>query len=280
MLRKCTILIWSHGLYYFRVKSEAIEGLYDQLETVEGQQDIYRIAAARERSGKDICQIHNVKSATGEVLMTDDESKERWGQYFKMPMNKENQGVETEERGPNQAMTLNISEEETETTLKGMKSGKAVGADEIPAEAWKCMGNFGIKILCKLFNSIMNTEQMPSSWRQRILIPIFKGKGDIQECKIYHGIKLISHTFKIWERVVDRRMRQCTDIHESQFGFMPGRTTTDAIFILKQTIEKHREGQKNIRVTFIDLDKHTTEYPGRRYGDPQGNEMCRKSTLG
>ena len=48
-------------------------------------------------------------------------------------------------------MTRNISEEETETALKGIKCGKAVGADKIPAEAWKCMGNFGIKILCKLF---------------------------------------------------------------------------------------------------------------------------------
>ena len=26
--------------------------------------------------------------------------------------------------------------------------------------------------------------------------------------------------------------------------------------------------------------KHTTVYPGRRYGDAQGNEMFRKSTLG
>ena len=56
-------------------------------------------------------------------------------------------------------------------------------------------------------------------------------------------------------------MRQCTDIHESQFGFMPGRSTTDAIFILKQTIEKHREGQKNIRVTFIDLEKTYDSIP-------------------
>ena len=157
------------------MKAEAIEGLYDQLETVEGQQEIYRIAAERDKSGKDICQIRNVKSATGEVLMKDDESKERWGQYFNKLMNKENPRVETEERDPNQAMTRNISEEETDTALKGMKCGKAVGADEIPAEAWKCMGNFGIKILCKLFNCIMNTEQMPSAWRQ-----IFKGTGDIQ----------------------------------------------------------------------------------------------------
>ncbi len=50
-------------------------------------------------------------------------------------MNKENQRVETEERYPNQAMTRNISEEETETALKGMNSEKTVGADEIPAGA-------------------------------------------------------------------------------------------------------------------------------------------------
>ena len=36
---------------------------------------------------------------------------------------------------------------------------------------------------------------------------------------------------------------------------MPGRNTTDAIFILKQTIEQYREGQKDICVTFIDLEK-------------------------
>ena len=41
---------------------------------------------------------------------------------------------------------------------------------------------------------------------------------------------------------MDRRIRQCTNIPEGQFGFMPDRSTTDAIFILKQAIEKHREG--------------------------------------
>ena len=69
-----------------RVKAEAIQGLYDQRETVEGQQEIYRIAAARDRSYHDICDIRNVKRATGEVLTKDDESKERWGQYFNISL--------------------------------------------------------------------------------------------------------------------------------------------------------------------------------------------------
>ena len=56
-------------------------------------------------------------------------------------------------------------------------------------------------------------------------------------------------------------MRECTYIHGSQFGFMPGRSTTDAIFILKQTIEQYREGQKDICVTFIDLEKAYDRVP-------------------
>ena len=73
--------------------------------------------------------------------MKDDERNKRWGQYFNMLMNKRKT---RELRQNNQAMAWNICEEETERALKGMKCGKAVGADEKPAEAWKCMGNFGI----------------------------------------------------------------------------------------------------------------------------------------
>ena len=42
---------------------------------------------------------------------------------------------------------------------------------------------------------------------------------------------------------------------------MPGRSTTDAIFILKQTIEKHRESQKDIIVIFIDVEKAYDRVP-------------------
>ena len=66
--------------------------------------------------------------------MRDEDIRERWGQYFSWLMNEENPRVETEEREPNQGLTAPINEAETESALKGMKSGKAVGSDEIPAE--------------------------------------------------------------------------------------------------------------------------------------------------
>ena len=48
-----------------RVKAEAIDGLYDNMETSEGQKDIYRNAAARDRDGKDIGHIRTINRATG-----------------------------------------------------------------------------------------------------------------------------------------------------------------------------------------------------------------------
>ena len=35
--------------------------------------------------------------------------------------------------------------------------------------------------------------------------------------------RIISHTMKIWERIIDRRLMEQTRIGEEQFGFMPGR---------------------------------------------------------
>ena len=175
------------------------------------------------------------------------------GEENPLLMNEENPRVETEDRAPNQGMTSPVSEAETERELGGMKCGKAVGSDDIPVEVWKCLGQLGVVTLCKLFNKIMTTKCIPSAWRNSILVPIFKEKGDVQECKNYRGIKLLTHTVKIWEKVVDRRLRECTEIHESQFGFMPGRSTTDAIFHL----HRYRESLRSSRPTEGgDLDMH------------------------
>ena len=63
-----------------------------------------------------------------------------------------------------------------------MKKGKAVGPDGIPAEVWKCLGREGIDILWDLMLKIYHQEQMPDMWRNSLMVPIYKGKGDIQDC--------------------------------------------------------------------------------------------------
>ena len=140
-----------------------------------------------------------------------------------------------------------VNTEEVQDALNKMKPGKAVGPDNIPAEVWKSLGKFGVKLLKNWFNSIIAEGRIPEEWRESMLVPIYKNKGDIQDCGNYRGIKLMSHTMKIWERIIECRLREMVYIGEEQFGFMPGRSTTDAIFALRQLIEKYREGQRNLQ---------------------------------
>ena len=46
------------------------------------------------------------------------------------------------------------------------------------------------------------------------------------------GLKLLDHVMKGMERVIEKIIRERISIDDMQFGFMPGRGTTDAIFIL------------------------------------------------
>ena len=91
-----------------------------------------------------------------------------------------------------------------------------------------------------LLQKIFEQEKMLEELRDSLIVPIFKQKEDIQDSGNYRGVKMISHTMKIWERIVDRRLSEEISIGEYQFGFMPGRGTTDAIFAAKQVIDKHR----------------------------------------
>ena len=71
----------------------------------------------------------------------------------------------------------------------------------------------------------------------------------------------MSHTIKIWEKVVEARLRQEVDICEQQYGFMPRKSTTDAIFALRMLMEKYREGQKELHCVIVTLEKAYDRMP-------------------
>ena len=141
-----------------------------------------------------------------------------------------------------------------------MKYGKAREMDLIPVEVWKCLGEEGIDMLWDLMQGIYEQQKISTEWRDSEIIHIYKEKGDIQDCGNYRGIKLMPPTMKILERINDRRPREEIYIGDEQFGFMPRIGMTDAIFAVRQLMEKHREKQNVLHMVFID----TSRSPAKR----------------
>ncbi|KAK3539832.1 hypothetical protein QTP70_013351 [Hemibagrus guttatus] len=218
-----------------KAKQKAYEELYTRLDTREGEKDLYRLARQRDRDGKDMQQVRFIKDRDGRVLTSEESVQRRWKEYFEELMNEENErekrveGVNSVEQKVDKIRKDNVRK-----ALKRMKSGKAVGPDDIPVEVWKCLGEAAVEFLANLFNRVLESERMPEEWRRSVLVPIFKNKGDVQSCSNYRGIKLMSHTMK---------------------------STTDAIFALRILMEKYRDGQKELHCVFVDLEKAYDRVP-------------------
>ena len=45
---------------------------------------------------------------------------------------------------------------------------------------------------------------MPAEWALGIVVPIFKGKGDIRNCSCNTAVKLLEHDMKVVESVFDK----------------------------------------------------------------------------
>ena len=92
---------------------------------------------------------------------------------------------------------------------------------------------------------------------------VYKRKGDALECGSYRGIKLVEHAMKILERVIERRLRNVVKIDSMQFGFMAGKSTTEAIFIVRQLQEKYLARNKELCMAFVIWRRPLTGFPGK-----------------
>ncbi|XP_066959110.1 uncharacterized protein [Macrobrachium rosenbergii] len=130
-----------------------------------------------------------------------EEVKRRWKDYFSQPLDTENECEELENVPPVEGPITNIRESEVENAIKKGKVNKAAGKSELTIEMIKALGNLDKEVL---------------------------------SCGNYRGIKLLQHVLKILERIVKGKLRELIDIHEKQFWFMKGKSTVDAICIVRQ----------------------------------------------
>ncbi|XP_068179966.1 uncharacterized protein ajap1 [Antennarius striatus] len=159
-------------------------------------------------------------------------------------------------------MSLPPSLEETQEAIKWMKPNKASGPDNIPAELIQHGGDCLLKKIHLLFLSICKSKHVPQDLKDASIVPIFK-KGDRSTCGNCRGISVFSITGKIFARILHKRLLDLSEsvLPESQYGFRPGRGTTEMIFYARQLLEKAREQQQPMSMIFFDLYKAFDSVP-------------------
>ncbi|PHU11462.1 hypothetical protein BC332_18392 [Capsicum chinense] len=77
------------------------------------------------------------------------------------------------------------------------------------------------------------------------------------------GGQVVESYYKSLKRVVELRLREIMNIFENQFDFMPGRLTTETIYLVRRLMKQFRERRMDLHVMFINPEKSYVKVPGR-----------------
>ena len=193
-----------------------------------------------------------IKDSNGNMIYEKEEIKKRWQSYCS----------ELFGRGDVVREEMNKDEEEPEVleteisqAIKKLKREKAVGVDEVPAEALKAGGVTVIKTLKSIIDEIWKTGKWPEQWVVSELVLLPKVPGT-QDCTKYRTISLISHASKVLLEIIRQRLQYylTAEIAEEQFGFTTGKGTTEAILVVRNMIQKVAKKQDDDKIWFLFID--------------------------
>ena len=157
-------------------------------------------------------------------------------------------------------LNARISTDELCAVLKQMKNGKAPGMDGIMIDIYKVLPQPSLNLIVHLWNTILETSQIPHHWCTGIIVPIHKNgdKMDVNKPN-YRRITLLPVIAKLLFAIISNRLYLWAESNEiiplEQFGFRTNHRSVDAMYILNALIENAKSKQKNLYCCFVDFKK-------------------------
>ena len=95
-----------------KAKENAYKDLYDKLDSIEGQNIIYKLSKTRERRRRDLTDIAYTKDSNGTILTDEDEIKARWKESCETLLNVENEVEKLKPTDPVQGPIPSVNDTE------------------------------------------------------------------------------------------------------------------------------------------------------------------------
>ena len=140
---------------------------------------------------------------------------------------------------PDQISSLTFTEDDIYYILCQLDPNKATGIDKISPKVLKNCAFSLTRPLCHLFNLSLSKGVIPKEWKVHLIVPIYKS-DDRSSVKNYRPISLLSNTSKVLETLVYNNIINhiLKHITNSQFGFLPGRSTTQQLLLYINNIQQ------------------------------------------
>ena len=144
--------------------------------------------------------------------------------------------------------------------VKFLERGKAPGPDTIPNEVLRLGTTTSLfHHLAKLFTSSVQLGYIPTAWKIATLRMLLKPDKLPSLTTSYRPISLISSIMKLFERVIEQRLRSHLEhvgfINKHQSGFRRAKSTDDHLFRLSQSIMESFNRGEHVVAAFLDVEK-------------------------
>ena len=141
-----------------------------------------------------------------------------------------------------------------------LKNGKAPGIDNVyNIILKKAIGTGFYKLLARAFTISLKLGFIPYVWKVAILCMLIKPDNPPSQITSYRPISLLSAIMKLFERVIEKRLRKHLEdngfFSKYQSGFRTSKSTNDHLFRLSQTIMESFNRGEHVTAVFLDVEK-------------------------
>jgi hypothetical protein len=210
----------------------------------------------------------NADTATASGTFTTEQWQRHFSEYFRV--NPDRTPVEASpgnKLDENIPLLSSITKEEVLAAYKQLGTGKSVGTDDMPAEFFtkshveRYPGVQVVDVVVEMFNQILRTGVMPTSWKVKQIVPLYK-KGGREKMGNYRPIAISTTLARLFASIYATRLSDFMEsdptvkpLMDAQFGFRRRLSTDHAHLLLRTCCDLALAIDEPIALVKLDISK-------------------------